>query len=247
MTRIGKLLDVQWWWFHLQYYFFNNCYFGTLISGRLIEGGCLNGGSTAFTKYLNNLTVFLCAMSHDQCVKPFYYICIFVESVFWGWWQWKWCCCPSRTGKIIFKVRMSLNEFFACCSYKYCYLWWGFNSVYRGSPLAHVLHSLSTWIALSLVYAYLTWAEKRKEIDSFVKSHPYASLLLSEWKRTLQHFSTDSLYCIICTKSMQCVVLKCNSEWTNLLRYTTIFLEVKYNIYFFYCVCCVCFQVILRL
>ena len=120
-------------------------------------------------------------------------ICISVESVFWGWWQWKWCCCPSRTGKIVFKVGMSLNEFFACCSYKYCYLWWGFNSVYRGSPLAHVLHSLSSWIALSLVYAYLTWAEKRKEIDSFVKSHPYASLLLSEWKRTLQHFSTVSM------------------------------------------------------
>ena len=63
----------------------------------------------------------LCYQSWPMCKL----ICISVESVFWGWWQWKWCCCPSRTGKIIFKVGMNLNEFFVCCSYKYCYLWWG--------------------------------------------------------------------------------------------------------------------------
>ena len=173
MTRLGKLLlDVQWWWFHLQYYFFNNCYFRTLISGRLIEGGCLMAVQLRLQIFKQN-GFSLCYQSWPVCKgQCTIIICIFVESVFWGWWQWKWCCCPSRTGKIVFKVGMSLNEFFACCSYKYCYLWWGFNSVYRGSPLAHVLHSLSSWIALSLVYAYLTWAEKRKEIDSFVKSHP---------------------------------------------------------------------------
>ena len=158
-------MDVQWWWFHLQYSFFDDYYFGSLISGCLIEGDCL-------------MEVQL----HLQ---------IFEQNGFSLWW--KCCCCPSRTGKIIFKVGMSLNEFFAHGSYKYCYLWWGFNFVYRGSPLAHVLHPLSSCIALSLVYAYLTWAEKRKEIESFVKSHPYASLLLSECKRTLQHFSTVSL------------------------------------------------------
>ena len=37
--------------------------------------------------------------------------------------------------------------------------------------------SLSLWIALSLVYLYLTWAERRKEIDSSVKSYSWASLL----------------------------------------------------------------------
>ena len=37
--------------------------------------------------------------------------------------------------------------------------------------------SLSLWIALSLVYLYLTWAERQKEINSFVKSYSWASLL----------------------------------------------------------------------
>ena len=37
--------------------------------------------------------------------------------------------------------------------------------------------SLSLWIALSLVYLYLTWAERWKEINSFVKSYSWASLL----------------------------------------------------------------------
>ena len=34
----------------------------------LNRGWLLNGGSTAFTKYLNKM-VFLCSISHDQCVK----------------------------------------------------------------------------------------------------------------------------------------------------------------------------------
>ena len=59
--------------------------------------------------------------------------------------------------------------------------------------------SLSLWIALSLVYLYLTWAERRKEINSSVKSYSWASLFpwVEENSATRIKFSFFTIIVII--------------------------------------------------